>query len=88
MRNASYYMNTTELEKWYPYKDGTEKIFSSCQVYVNGSEVPEACQEFVFDHSTFGSTAVIEVEYLLFIQIFCIFYLHFPKYLRALTVIS
>lgn len=56
--NASYHLNKSELEKWYPYNTLDQK-FSSCQMY-NSINQSISCDEFIFDHDVYGYTAVIE----------------------------
>ncbi|CAG9763142.1 unnamed protein product [Ceutorhynchus assimilis] len=51
--NSTYYLNQSILEKWYPH-NGT-----LCTI--NDSEkISQKCSEYIYDHTTYGYTAVIE----------------------------
>ncbi|XP_050300986.1 organic cation transporter protein-like isoform X2 [Anthonomus grandis grandis] len=58
--NATYHLEPSELQKWYPYKNSTKNEYSSCQFYYNDSRNPQSCEDFIFDHETYGYTSVIE----------------------------
>lgn len=57
--NSSYYLNETELARWYPYNNFNNK-FSSCEIIIDNETVH--CSEFIYDPKIYGYTAVIEVK--------------------------
>ncbi|XP_066254565.1 organic cation transporter protein-like [Euwallacea similis] len=62
LSNSSYYINDTEWKKWFPYNKTSQKISSYC--LINSSSTPgeplQRCEEFIYDHTTYGYTAVTD----------------------------
>ncbi|CAG9771538.1 unnamed protein product [Ceutorhynchus assimilis] len=56
--NASYFLNQTQLDYWYPL-DLKTKTHSSCRYKLNTTELN--CDRYIFDNS-FGRTVAVEFE--------------------------
>ncbi|KAL1517616.1 hypothetical protein ABEB36_001355 [Hypothenemus hampei] len=58
--NASYKLESSEWEKWFPYNKTSGTFSSSCIVNVENSSDTKSCEEFIYDHDAYGYTSVIE----------------------------